>query len=254
MNPPARAPLGAALALLLALGSLTAAAPPVVLVLTLATVVLVSVGWPALLELQSPRGTRVVMCLTGVGSSLLAYLTPGALTSMEAIAAVCALGVFGAFIHQMLRPVRTGLTVSLTGTVAGAMLTGLAGCWVRAQQEVATAGHVGGGVTAGAAGLCAALLILTPPMRRAIAAPLAIAASAVVTAALLAALAPHAPLRAGLAAGAAVGLGAAAAQSLLASLLVAREPAPSLAVAAAPVATAGVIVLLVVRLTGHLVA
>lgn len=136
MNPPVRAPLGAALALVIALASLLgSAATAAVLVVAIASVAMISAGWPELLELRSPRGTRTVMALTGVASAVGCWLAPGRLTSLEAIAAVCALGVFGSFVHQMLRADRTGLTASLTGTVAGAMLTGLAGCWVRAQDR-----------------------------------------------------------------------------------------------------------------------
>lgn len=251
MNPPARAPLGAAIALLLGLGSLSgSAAPVVVLLLTLAMVAMVSVGWPDLLELPSPAGTRIVMALTGAGGALLAHVSPGALSSMEAIAAVCAMGVFGAFIHQMARRERSALTASLTGTVAGAMLTGLTACWVQAQHDVDAAGAHDGTVTAGALGLCAALLLLALPVRRALATLLAVAGAAAVTALVLIALPPHVPAAAAILAGAAIGTGTAAAHTLLGSVLIAREPVPSLAVAAAPVATAGVIVLLVARLTG----
>lgn len=255
MNPPARAPLGAALAMLLALGSLTGdVAPLVVLLVTITMVVMVAVGWPTLLELPSAGGTRVVLVLTGTAGALLARLAPGALSPTESIAAVCAMGVFASFIHQMARRERGELTASLTGTVAGAMLTGLAACWVRAQQDVTAAGAHGGVVTACALGLATALLLLAPPWRRAIAAPIAVVGAAAVTALVLAVLPPHAPLLAGLATGAAIGVGTAAAHTLLSSVLVAREPVPSLAVAAAPVATAGVIVLLVARLTGPLTA
>lgn len=248
MNPPTRAPLGAALALLLCVASLAGATGvPIVTGIVLVVVLMVAIGWPDLFELPSARGTRIVVALTGIGGALLSAMPPGGFGPMLGVATVCAAAVFAAFVHQMLRPERTALTASLTGTVAGAMLTGLAGCWIRAQATAAADPVAAGVVTASTAGLCAALLILTVPGRGAIVAPLAIASSAAVSALVLLALPGPSPL-VGALAGLAVGVGASGAHVLLGSTLVAREPAPSLAVAAAPVATAGVIVLLAARL------
>lgn len=259
MTPTVRAPLGAALALVLALVSLVGPlAPSAMLVATLAVVVLTAIGWPSLLELDSPLGTRIVMILAGTASAVLGLLTPGALSSTESIAAACALGVFGSFAHQMLRRDRTGLTASLTATVAGSVLTALAGCWVRAQMDATGLGEGPSLVTAGALGLAVALLLLALPLRGAVTVPLAILASAATCAAVCAAMpavvpgaGPLGPVPA-LLVGAAIGVGAASSHALLGSALAARRSVPSLAVGAAPVATAGVIVLLALRVVAHL--
>lgn len=270
MTPTVRAPLGAALALLLALVSLVGPlAPGAMLAATIAIVVLTAIGWPSLLELDSPLGTRIVMILAGTTSAVLGLLAPGALSSTESIAAACALGIFGSFAHQMLRRERTGLTASLTGTVAGSVLTALAGCWVRAQMDATQldatqldatqldATHLGTGpslVTAGALGLAVALLLLTLPLRGTAAVPLAILGAAVTTAAVataVAGLSALSPVPA-LLVGAAIGLGGASSHALLGSALAARRSVPALAVGAAPVATAGVIVLLGLRVLAHL--
>lgn len=248
MNPPTRAPLGAALALLLCLATLAGGTGvAIVTAVVMVVVVMVAVGWPDLFELPSARGTRIVVALSGIAGALLSALPPDGFGPMLGVATVCAAAVFASFVHQMLRPERTALTASLTGTVAGAVLTGLAGCWIRAEATAASDPVAAGVVTASAAGLCAALLILTIPGRGAIIAPLAVAASTGVSALVLLGLAVPS-LLVGTVAGLAVGLGASAAHLLLGSTLVAREPAPSLTVAAAPIATAGVIVLLAARL------
>lgn len=250
-----RAPLGAALALLLALVSLTGTwAPLAMLLATIAAVLTVAAGWPDLLELDSPRGTRIVMAGTGIASALMGYLAPAGLTSAAAIATMCAFGIFGAFVHQMLRPVRTGLTASLTGTVAGSMLTGLAGCWVRAQLDATQ--HAAGPslITAGALGLAAALLALAVPLITPLRVALTLAACVLTTAVVGSALGAQAPTLAALVLlGIAIGVASSAAHTLLGSVLTAHEPVPSLTIAAAPVATAGVIMLLAVRMLQHTV-
>lgn len=248
MNPPARAPLGAALALLLAVASLAGTSgTPIVAAVVVAVVLMIALGWPDLLELPSALGTRIVVGVTGVAGALLALLPPEGFSPMQGVAAVCAVAVFAAFVHQMLRAERTELTASLTGTVAGAMLTGLAGCWIRAQATGVLDPASVGIVTACAVGLAAALLVLTLPLPATVRAVLAVLLSTVGSAVVLEAMGPSS-LLVGAAAGLAIGLAASAAHLLLSSVLVAREPSPSLAVAAAPLATAGVIVLLAARL------
>lgn len=244
MHPPARAPLGSALALLIAVASLSGSASPALVAIAAAgVVVMVGIGWPELLELPSQRGTRVVVIGTGLLSVALAWFQPGHLSALQGIAMACAIGVLAAFGHQMLRPDRQELTASLTGTVAGGMLTGLAACWVHAQYLAVASPGYSGAVTAGALALSGALLVLAPP-GPAVLRPLgAIVASTLIGALVLGVMAPHAALL-GTAIGLMIGVGASAAQLLLSSLLTARAPVASLAVAAAPVATTGAVGLL----------
>lgn len=251
MTPPARAPLGAALALLLALASLCGgAASAIVAVVAVALVLLVAAGWPVLLELPSALGTRIVMAATGLVGVLAALSPPAALSPMASIASVCALGVFASFVHQMLRRRRSELTASLTGTVAGVVLTGLVGCWVQAVRAVETDGASLAAVTACAVALAAALVVLEAPLPAPLAAGGAVVVATAVALLVLVTGPGGASALLAIAAGAMSGVAAAASHRLLASLLVARDPLPSLAVAATPVATAGVIVLLAARLLG----
>lgn len=264
MTTPARAPLGAALALLLALASLTGSASTAVTAgVATVLVVMVAAGWPGLLELPSARGSSLVIGATGVAGVVLAVIAPPAYPPMQAVATVCALGVFASFVHEMVRRERRDLTASLTGTVAGVMLAGMATCWVRAQAtslEAARAAASGdaairaaaanGVVAVCAVALCASLLVLSLPRpqipagrRRSIA---AILVAGAVGALLLAWMDPHAPLM-GAVVGLLAGIGSTGAHVLLGSVLGARRSLPSLALAAAPVATVGVIALLAAR-------
>ncbi len=249
MTPPARAPLGAALALLLALASLCGgAAPAIVAVVAVVLVLMVAAGWPVLLELPSARGTRIVMAATGIVSVLAALTSPSGLGPMASIASACALGVFASFVHQMLRRHRSELTASLTGTVAGVVLTGLTGCWVQAVRAVETDGASLGALTACAVALAAALVVLETPLPVPLTTPAAVVVASAV--ALLVTGPGDASALLAIAAGAMIGVAGAASHRLLATLLLARDPLPSLAVAATPVATAGVIVLLAARMLG----
>ncbi|GAB2540147.1 hypothetical protein [Brachybacterium huguangmaarense] len=245
MNPTMRAPLGAALAVLVAL-SVLAASPLLVAVVTCGIVVMVAMGWPELLELPSRRGTRAVMVLTGIAGVAMALWSPGSFSPVEGIATVAALGVFASFVHQMLRPDRSDLTASLTGTASGALLTGLSACWVQASALIATDAAQRSELAACAVILAVVLALLAPPLHPVVTSSVAVLA-AIGTAAVLLPAAGTALLPS-LVAGAVIGAGTAATHRLLSSLLLAREPVPSLTVAAAPVATAGVVVLLVARL------
>jgi hypothetical protein len=249
VTAPERAPLGAALALLLALVSLTGALSPLLMAISIALLgLLIGIAWPELLELPSPRGTRLVVAGTGIGGALVAILVPERLTPVSALVMLCAIGVFASFVHQMLRRDRRDLTSSLTGTVAGVFLAGLAASWVIAQGDAQASGSAEV-VTAVAAGLAATLLLDStplPPLPRIVVSVLAGAALTGLLAVSLAGLAL--PIAAAL--GAATAIGASSAHLLVGSSLVAHEPVPSLAVAAVPVATVGVLSHLAITLFG----
>jgi len=242
---PERAPLGAALALLLAVVSLTGALSPVLMAVAVGLLaLLIGIAWPDLLELTSSRGTRVVVAGTGILGALVTVLAPERFTPISGVVMVCAAGVFAAFVHQMLRAERRELTISLTGTIAGAFVSGIAACWVIAQTLAVEAGSTGL-LTAIAAGVAATLLINATPVPALLRFTLSMLLGAAVTAALGIALAGLWPLLA-VALGAVTAVGASCAHLLTGSSLVAKEPLPSLAVAAVPVATVGVLAQLAV--------
>ena len=104
MPAPERAPLGATLALLIAVVSMTGSLSPMLMAASIALFSLVlGLAWPALLELPSPVGTRVVVAGTGILGALVAVLAPERLSPVSGVVMVCAAGVFASFLHQMLR-------------------------------------------------------------------------------------------------------------------------------------------------------
>lgn len=247
MTAPERAPLGAALALLLALVSLTGPVSPVLMAVVVAALtLLVGVAWPDLLELPSPVGTRFVVAGVGVCGAVLAVTSTDRFSPVSGIVMLCAVGVFAAFAQQMLRSDRRELTASLTGTVAGVFVSGIAATWVLAQVEALSTGRTGL-VAALAAGLAATLLLNATPLPPTPRFVSSVIVGTGVTALLATTLAGTGLLiAAGL--GALVAVGAGAAQLLVGSSLIAREPLPSLAVGAVPVGTAGVVAHLAVLL------
>jgi iron complex transport system permease protein len=249
MTASERAPLGAVLAVLLSLVTLTGAASvPLMAALMCLLALLVGIGWPDLLELPSALGSRIVVVGTGMIAALLSLRTAHTGEPLWSVVVACALGIFAAFVHQMLRPRRDELSASLTGTVGGVMLTGISATWVVAQASAVTTAQVGV-LAAEGAGLAITLLVTALGMPRMPRLLLAIVASAVATSAMMHTMSGAAwPV--GLLVGAVIAVGASGVHLLLGSVLTAREPLPSLAVAAAPVSTVGVVALLTLRLLG----
>lgn len=247
MTAPERAPLGAALALLMALVALTGPLSPTLVALTVALLgVLVGIAWPDLLELPSAPGTRLVVAGTGVLGALFSLVGAERTGAVAAVIMVCAVGVFASFVHQMVRRERTRLTDSLTGTVAGVMLTGLGSCWVLAQSDAVGTGRTGL-VAAIALGLAVTLLAGAAPMPSLPRLLLAALLGTAVITLLAGVLAGVGPVPAA-ATGLVTTVGASGSHLLLGSSLMARRPSASLAVAGAPVATVGVMTLLAVNL------
>lgn len=247
MTVPERAPLGAALALLLAVVSLTGTLAPVLTAVVVGVLgILIGIAWPSLLELPAAGGTRAVVAGTGVLGAMVAVLVPERLTPVAAVVMVCALGVFASFVQQMLRRERRELTESLTGTVAGVFVSGIAASWVIAQT--AAAAQSSGVLPASiAAGLAATLLLGSTPLPARARFVVSVLGGAAVTALLAMLLLGWWWLPAA-AVGLVTAVGASCAHLLTGSSLVSREPLPSLAVAAVPVATVGVVAHLAVLL------
>lgn len=247
MISPERAPLGAALAVLLTLVALTGGLAPTLTAAVIAVgALMVAIGWPELLELPSVLGTRLVVGGTGVLGAAAALLSSGRLSPLSGVLLVAALGVFASFVHQMCRRERHRLTVSLTGTVAGTMLTALSSCWVLAADQAAADGRLGVLVVIGAV-LAVSLLVDASPLPALWRFLAAIAAGIAIAAVLAMPLAGTGALL-GAVLGAVVAVSAAGTHVLLGSLIVSREPGPALAVAAAPVLTVGVVAQLAVAL------
>ena len=161
---------------------------------------------------------------------------------------LCAVGIFASFVHQMLRRDRRDLTSSLTGTVAGVFLAGLAATWVIAQVDAQASGSTAM-VTAVATGLAATLLLDSTPLPALPRFVLSVLLGAGLTCLLAVSLASLA-LPVAVMLGVATAIGASSAHLLVGSSLVAHEPVPSLAVAAVPVATVGVLAHLAITLFG----
>lgn len=89
-----------------------------------------ALGWPTLLGLTHPRGTRVMVLLTGVAGAVAAVVAP-ADEPLSAVAALAALAVPAAFTHELVRrDGRARLVESVTGTYAGQMVALLGSGWV----------------------------------------------------------------------------------------------------------------------------
>jgi hypothetical protein len=243
MGAPERAPLGAALALLIAVVSLTAGLSPWLMAALVGMMsLMIAIAWPDLLELASPMGSRIVIAGTGLLGAVSAVVVAERWSPTAGIVMVCAIGVIAAFFQQMLRRERHELTASLTGTVAGVVITGLSSTWVLAQQAALESGQAGL-VTAIAGGLATALLLNTLPVPTAVGFPLAAVGGTGVTIALGTVL-TGIDLLVLAAAGAITMIASVCTHLLLGSALVSKDPAASLAVGAGPCATAGVVAFL----------
>lgn len=247
MTAPERAPLGAALAVLIALICLTGSLAPALTAAVVAVcAVLVAAGWPDLLEMPSPVGSRIVIGAVGTAAAAASLITPGRLSPLNGVLIVAAAAVFASFVHEMCRRSRHALTVSLTGTVAGAMLTALGACWVLASSSATTSGR-SGLLALIASALAAALLLDASPFPRPVRFLLAVLAAVIVGAALATPLAGIG-MTLGALAGLGVGITAVGTHLLLGSLIVSRDPGPALAVGAGPVLSVGVVAMLAIAL------
>lgn len=252
MRTPERAPLGAALAVVMTLLTLTGQLAPILTMgFVLFLVIFVAFGWPVLTELPTPRGSAAVIGLSGIMGATALLLTAGSYPAFNVAAIALALSVFLAFLHQMARPSRQGLAASLSGTVAGNTIALTASSWLLVVVAATSTGQIPL-ITALGAGLAVTLLLVSSPLPSLIAlicGPVGGVLTTVLLGTVL--LGGGTPMVVMLAAlGLVMAVATVGSYGLLTSLLRSREPAASLAVAATPVATAGAIALIAVQLVG----
>ena len=242
---------GAAVAALVAVAA-AAGTAPLVAALLLVTVLLAS-GWATLLALPSPRGSTIVVALTGAVAVAAVALTaqPPYLRWLPSALALCVLGEFA---HQLLRrDMRPRLVESVTGVVAGAVVAALAAGWLGALRlhggpDAGLAGGLGVVLIGAAAAVAAAVATGMPwPLR--VTGPSAVVAG-LAFAALAGRLLPdYAALEAaGL--GAVVAVVTAALDRMLIVLPRSRHVPAALAAGTAPVAASGLVLYVVGRLLG----
>jgi len=102
-------------------------------------VVLVAVGWPALLGQPAPGGSGLVIGLTGVGAVAVVAATDGE-PALRNLPLVLAMGIVLAFVAEMLRrDGRPRLVESLLGTVSGLVVAVSAAGWIATDRTDAGA-------------------------------------------------------------------------------------------------------------------
>ncbi|GAA4360858.1 hypothetical protein GCM10023145_36700 [Angustibacter luteus] len=229
------------LAGLLALGAYAGSVGLVVAALV--TVGLLAWGWPALVDLPSPRGTTTVLALAGT-AAVLSVALADAEPRLEWLALALAGAVVAEFVHQLLRrDGRPRLVESVSGTIAGVVVLGS----VSAVLALVDAPAGAAGVLTWAVCVAVALLVLLAPVSSRLIMGLAMVVAAAVGALLGTALDDGTAL-AGAVCG---GLCAAVALVLhrLLSVLPAAGRAPGwLALSAAPLASSGMVAYVVLRL------
>jgi hypothetical protein len=119
-----------ALAALIAVAAY-AGSTPLLAVAVGVTVLFLALGWGALLELPSPRGSALILIAIGWASAGLAIWAAGVMRPLAPFAALLALAVLLSFGHELVRGRgRPHLVESLTGTLSGAAVALLGGGWV----------------------------------------------------------------------------------------------------------------------------
>lgn len=93
-------------------------------------VVVVALGWSALLRLPHPRGSALAVALTGLAGAVAAWQLANQ-RPLAALASVIALSVPLAFAHELFRrDGRARLLESVTGTLSGQVVAVLAAGWL----------------------------------------------------------------------------------------------------------------------------
>ncbi|MCG7427695.1 hypothetical protein MHY20_08765 [Helcobacillus sp. ACRRO] len=245
-----RAPLGSALALLLSLSTLsTLFARELLIAGIVVTIGLLAWGWPRLLELPAPRSATFLIAASGLSALGVGWLLNTELSLEVPISVVMAIVFFLCIMREMLRPSRHRLTLSLSGTVVGCLFSLLCVTWLQAfslaQASPWRADALFASLTLG---LCASLAVLALPGSGKARVPGSIIAGAVMCS--LMATVFTSPILTILLCGAMGAVVAGVAVSthyLMVRVIAAYDNAGYAAVGAAPVAVAGVAVLLFMR-------
>ncbi len=246
MTPSERAPLTGACALALAAAMTLPAFSDEVLAGILGLfVVLLCVSWPHLLELPSRVGSGIIMALSGLGSLglALAFGTAGLTTKLIIVIAVA---LFLSFAHEMLRRHRSRLTLSISGTASGSLITTLTVTWLKCWALASANGPATVGfLLAMTMGLALGTLCLALPLPAPARVSCALIFGALTSGFLAWALHyPLAIIAMSTLAGAVLCTAALFAFFLLSRVIGAADPRQSLAVAIAPIALTGILALL----------
>ena len=234
--------LGVVLAGLLALGGYAGTVP--LAVAALAAVVLLAWGWPALVDLPSPRGTTAVLFLGGT-ASVLSVAAADAEPRLNWLALALGGSVIAEFVHQLMRrDGRPRMVESVSGTIAGLVVLGSLSSVLALVEAPAGAA----GVLTWAVSVAVALLVQLAPVSSRIVIVVG-AALAAVAGGLLGSLLDDGTLLAGALTGALCGAVALVVHRLLVVLPAAGRAPGWLALAAAPLATTGMVGYVVLRLT-----
>ncbi|MGP7959551.1 hypothetical protein ACTVCO_01910 [Sanguibacter sp. A247] len=220
---------------------------PVGVVAAVAVLVLVlAVGWPRLLGAPWPAGTMTVLALAGAGAITAVTIGDG---TLSALPLVVACGLVLAFLGEMQRrDGRTHLVESLTGSVAGVVVTVCGAGWLAVVE------HDGGlnlvVVCAGALA-AASVAAVFAPWKGWTSVAVAVAAGAAVGTA-IAALVPATSVGAGAIIGAFAGVLAASLHVLLEKLPASSSRMGGAASAVVPIMVLGVVAYIVGDLLGTL--
>ena len=214
---------------------------PIVVAIALVVLVL-AVGWPALLRLPDRVGSSTVIALVGLGAVVGVAGTHGH-PHLRNLPIVIALGVLLAFVNELARrDGRPRMVDSVTGTVAGMVVAGAAAGWI-------AAGRGAGGVAlvvAGAVGLAVASAVAAVPLGGWLGA-LTTTAAGLAGSGAVAAVMPTLGLIPGVLLGAAIGILIAALHALFVGLPTLRSRWAAGAAIVLPVAVSGFLVYLVGR-------
>ncbi|WP_460708513.1 hypothetical protein [Myceligenerans halotolerans] len=139
MSVSSRAVTTAVLAAAVAAGAYLEPRPlPLVGVIGL-LVILVALGWPSMLRLPAPGGSRLVVLLSGLGAAAATWYTPSE-PVLRHLPMIIAIAFVLAFLAEMMRrDGRRRLTESVTGTVSGIVVVVCAAGWVAAARTEAGA-------------------------------------------------------------------------------------------------------------------
>lgn len=240
MNEAWRAILIAAVATVLALASFLSFAALVAVIFIL--VIALALGWPMLISIPSPRGSAIVLALTGIGG-LLSVLLVSADPALRWLPVALGGGVILAFGHQMLRrDGRKQLVETVSGIVAGMLVAISAAGWIAAADSAAGQSLV----VAAAVGLAGASAAAAVPLRGWFGAFLTLTAGTI-TGSGVGAVMPALSIQAGLLIGLMAGILIASLRSLFAHLPNAGRWPAALASVTLPISASGIAIYIIGR-------